>query len=369
MSPAPSTPDRGVDAPVIRSVGTALPDQTYAQSEILETAERLLSPVDADEEVELLEYFFDAVDVSRRHLVLPLDAYADVAGFGEATDLFERHATQLGTRAVSDALDRAGRSPGDVDALFFTTVTGISAPSIDAKIVNELDLPRSVERTPMFGLGCVAGAAGTSRAADYLRAHPDATAVLLSVELCSLTFQRNDVSVPNQLATSLFADGAAAAVMSGRENFANSRASAPEIVANRSIFYPDTEWVMGWELDGDGFHVVLSGDLAEVLSGRLRGDADEFLTAHDLELGDVDHWIGHPGGPAVLEAVADEFELDRSELARSWNSLDRLGNLSSASVLFVLEQTLNDAEVEPGDRGLMFAMGPGFSAEFVLLEW
>lgn len=355
--------------PTIVSVGTALPEHTYSQAEIVETAEPLLTPPDAGEAVDLLDYFSDAVGVSRRHLALPLDAYPEVSGFGEANDLFEQHATELGADALGAAADGTGLELSDVDAVFFTTVTGISAPSVDAKLVNETDLPPDVERTPMFGLGCVAGAAGTARMTDYLRAHPDSVAVLLSVELCSLTFQPDDTSVPNQLATSLFADGAAAVLAAGADRNPGGPDPPTSVAANRSILYPDTEWVMGWELDEAGFHVVLSGDLADVLTGRLRADASDFLARHELALSDIDHWVGHPGGPAVLESVAEEFELDREDLAESWASLDRHGNLSSASVLFVLHRVLDRAAIDPGDRGLMFAMGPGFSAEFVLLEW
>ena len=226
-----------------------------------------------------------------------------------------------------------------------------------------------MRRTPIFGLGCVGGAAGIARASDYLRAFPDRVAVLLSVELCSLTLQRDDFSIPNIIASGLFGDGAAAVVLTGGARTPRATGAAPRVVATGSVFYPDTERVMGWDIVDTGFKVVLSAKVPEVVREHVRGDVDAFLAAHGLARSDIRHWIAHTGGPKVLEAFEAALELPAGALARSWQSLRETGNLSSASVLFVLGELLDSGEARPGDLGLLMAMGPGFCAELVLLRW
>jgi alkylresorcinol/alkylpyrone synthase len=274
--------------------------------------------------------------------------------------------TDVGEQAVRQALQRAGLEPSEVDHLFFVTVTGVATPSVDARLMNRLGLRPDVKRTPIFGLGCVAGAAGTARASDALRAYPDQVAVLLSVELCSLTLQREDLSIANIIASGLFGDGAAAMVLSGAERPAPG---VPRILATRSVFYPDTERVMGWDVVNGGFKVVLSAKVPDVVRGHVRGDVTGFLTEQGLRIEDIRHWVAHTGGPKVLEAFESTLELPSGALARSWKSLRETGNLSSASVLFVLESLLASDEAKPGDYGLLMAMGPGFCAELVLLRW
>ncbi len=251
-----------------------------------------------------------------------------------------------------------------MDHLYFVTVTGIATPSIDARIVEPLGLRADVKRSPLFGLGCVAGAAGLSRASDVLRGAPGEVAVLLSVELCSLTLQREDLSIPNIIASGLFGDGAAAAVLDG-----GARGRGPRILATRSVFYPGTERVMGWDVVDSGFKVVLSPAVPQLVRERLRLDVDRFLADHGLRRSDLAHFVCHTGGPKVLEAFEEALELPRAALQRSWDSLQHVGNLSSASVLFVLADLLAAGEARPGDRGLLLAMGPGFCSELVLLQW
>jgi alkylresorcinol/alkylpyrone synthase len=274
---------------------------------------------------------------------------------------------EVGEEAVRRALDRAGLAPSDVDQLWFVTVTGVSTPSLDARLANRLGLKASVRRTPIFGLGCLAGAAGVARAADLLRAFPDEIAVMLSVELCSLTLQREDASVANLVATGLFGDGAAAVVLAGGRRA--DGAPGPRVLATRSVLYPDTEWVMGWDVVDTGFKVLLSSKVPEVIEARVGGDVDAFLAAHGLARGDVRHWVAHPGGPKVLEAFRRGLGLSEAAVERSRRSLREVGNLSSASVLFVLGDLLDAGEARPGDLGVLAAMGPGFSAELVLLRW
>jgi len=311
-----------------------------------------------------LEQLHRNVLVGGRHLALPIDEYEKLDSFDASNGAWIRCAVELGERAIGDALARAGLEPDAIDHLFFVSVTGIAAPSIDARLVNRMGLRADVKRTPIFGLGCVAGAAGIARAADYLRAFPDQVAVLLSVELCSLTLQRGDLSIANLIASGLFGDGAAAVVLTGGERAVRG----PRVVATRSVFYPGTEHLMGWEIGSNGFRVVLSGDVPQV-AGGIRKDVDAFLASQGLALADVDRFICHPGGPKVLEAFETALELPREALALTWKSLREVGNLSSASVLFVLGDTLAERPAEPGSFGLMIAMGPGFCSELVLLQW
>jgi alkylresorcinol/alkylpyrone synthase len=350
--------------PAVRAVGRVLPPH-YADQETLIAALRDLWAT-KHFNIERLEDLHRSVQVTGRYLALPVDQYPALDSFEKRNDAWIRVAQELGAEAIMAALKEAGLTPRDVDHLFFVTVTGIATPSIDARLVNRLGMRPDVKRTPIFGLGCVAGAAGTARASDYLRAFPDHVAVLLSVELCSLTHQRDDLSITNIIASGLFGDGAAAVVLSG----GNRRAPrAPRVLATSSVFYPDTEEMMGWDVVGSGFKVVLSSRVPALVRERVRTDVDTFLAANGLERSDIRHWIAHTGGPKVLKALEEGLELPPKALDRSWRSLARTGNLSSASVLFVLGELLDAREAGPGDIGLLMAMGPGFCSELVLLQW
>ena len=312
-----------------------------------------------------LEQLHRSVRVGGRHLALPLGRYAELASFAERNDAWIAAAVELGEKALEQALLRADLRPADVDHLYFVTVTGVSTPSIDARLVNRMGLRDDLKRVPLFGLGCVAGAAGLARASDAVRAFPGQVAALVAVELCSLTLQREDLSVANIIASGLFGDGAAAVLIGGGDR----PARGPRILATRSVFYPGTERVMGWDVVDSGFKVVLSPQVPQLVRERVRGDVDAFLGAHGVSRAAVRHWICHTGGPRVLEAFEEALELPREALRRTWDSLQEVGNLSSASVLFVLRDLLDSAEARPGDLGLLIAMGPGFCSELVLLRW
>jgi alkylresorcinol/alkylpyrone synthase len=347
----------------VAAVGSAFPPHFYDQETLIDAFRRHWQQRHYN--LERLERLHRNVLVGGRHLALTIGEYERLENWGQANDAWIRVALDVGERAVREALDRAGLDVADVDAFFFVTVTGVATPSIDARLMNRLGLPPRVKRIPIFGLGCVAGAAGVARASDYVRAYPDQVAVLLSVELCSLTLQRKDLSIPNLIASGLFGDGAAAAVVTG-----NGRASrGPRIIATRSVFYPDSESVMGWDISEEGFRVILSAEVPEMVTQHLRRDVDEFLSEHGLTRGEISSWISHPGGPKVLEAMEQALELDREALEPAWRSLRTNGNLSSTSVLLVLKETMDHAPPAPGSFGVMLAMGPGFCSELVLLEW
>ncbi len=347
----------------IASVGKAFPRHYYEQETLLAAFRRLWA--DRFFNPERLESLHRNVLVGGRHLALPLERYEQLAGWGEANDAWIEVAQEVGAAAVSDALERAGLAVDQVDALLAVTVTGVATPSLDALLINRLGLPSRTRRYPIFGLGCVAGAAGVARAADYVKAYPGQVAVLVSVELCSLTLQREDLSIPNLISSGLFGDGAAAVVVVGDER----RAAGPRVVASRSVFYPGTEEVMGWRITERGFQVVLSAEVPEMVRRHLRADVDRFLADHGLDRRQIASWVAHPGGPRVLEAMAESLELPEEALAVTWRSLQEVGNLSSTSVLLVLDETLREHRPPPGSPGMMLAMGPGFCSELVLLEW
>ncbi len=310
-----------------------------------------------------------ATTVQWRHLALPLADYDKLDDFGAANDAFLREAPPLAARAVALALERAGLAAHDVDLVVSTTVTGVAAPSLDARLMPLLDLRPDVKRMPLVGLGCVAGAVGVARVADYLRGHPDDVAVLVSAELCSLTLQQDDTSMANVVASGLFGDGAAAVVLVGDARASRLGLHGVGVRDSLSHFFPDTERVMGWDVGSFGMRVVLSPTVPDLVAGELRPVVDALLMRNGLEVSDIEHWVAHPGGPKVLTALEGALGVDAHATELTWDSLREVGNLSSASVLHVLEQTLERSPAGSGRPGVLLAMGPGFCAELVLLEW
>lgn len=363
--PAPQTViSLPVSSPFIASVARALPPHYHPQAELSSGLQALWSQHRSFNPARV-NALHDSVQVRGRHLAIPMADYPPLDTFAKRNDVWIREALKLGEQAVRAAVDKAGLKLSDIDVLCFTTITGLATPSIDARLMNKLGLRPDVKRLPLFGLGCVAGVAGTARLSDLLRGFPKQTAVLLSVELCSLTVQRDDIAVGSIIAAGLFGDGAAAMVIRGGD----VAGDGPRVVASESVFYPGTEDVMGWDFVDSGFKVVLTARVPDMVLENVRGNVDAFLARHGLKRGDVQHWVAHTGGPKVLEAFESSLELPPGALARSWESLRSVGNLSSASVLYVLSDLLEAKVAKPGDVGLMLAMGPGFCAELVLLRW
>jgi alkylresorcinol/alkylpyrone synthase len=358
---------------VIASVSAVLPPHRYAQAVVTDAFAAYVDPSGAHRAT--IERLHAAAQVEHRSLALPLEAYPELDGFTGSSAAFVEVGVTLGEQAVREALDACGLAPTDVDLVMTTTVTGVAAPTLDARLVAPLGLRADVKRVPMFGLGCVAGAAGIARLHDHLVGHPDDVAVLLSVELCSLTIQQDDVSMANLVASGLFGDGASAVVMLGARRAERMGISGPHVVASRSRLYPDTERVMGWDVGSTGFRIVLSAEVADLVHRYLGDDVQSFLGEHDLKTRDVTGWVCHPGGPRVLDAMAEALHVEDDALAHTWRSLAQVGNLSSSSVLHVLHDTLEahrapgGAPPPPGSPGVLLAMGPGFCSELVLLAW
>lgn len=347
----------------IASVASAFPEHYYDQQVLTEALKedwrhRLPNPA-------ILDRLDESMKVEGRYLVRPIDFYANLTTWGQANNAWIEHALELGEKALCKALHGAGLKPKDLSAIYVTSVTGIAAPSIDARLVNRIGLSTNIKRVPIFGLGCVAGAAGIARAADYVHGYPDQVAALLSIELCSLTLQRDDLSMAHLISALLFGDGAAATIVVGSDR----KSEGPEILATKSIFYPHTERVMGWDISEKGFRIVLSPEVPDTVVKHLGKDVDAFLAEQGHKRSDIKTWVMHTGGPKVLEATATALGLSEKDLAASWECLRKVGNISSTSVLLVLEDVYMNRRPEPGSLSILAAMGPGFCSELVLLRW
>jgi alkylresorcinol/alkylpyrone synthase len=356
----------------IVSIGTAFPPYRYPQPVITEALKQRIQ--DRPSLPGVMDRLHTNCGVEYRNISFPLETLGSISGLGPNNDLWIKTAVELGQQSICIALRNAGLEPTDISAIFFNSHTGIACPSIDARLVNRMGFPRGIKRTPIFGLGCVAGVAGVARAIDYVRAYPNQYAILLSVELCSLTWQENDHSMAHIIASGLFGDGAAAVIIAGEDTPHGQRPTSvehpcPRVVDMRSTFYPDTEHLTGWDIQNNGFNVILHPDVPELVKAELRGTVEEFLADNDLSLSNICSFIFHGGGPKILNAMESSLGLPSHALSSSWKSLRERGNLSSVSVLTVMQDYLQNHPGSPGCYSMMGSMGPAFCTELLLLQW
>jgi alkylresorcinol/alkylpyrone synthase len=355
-------------APRILSLATAVPPFVYRQEEARALAERVFSgrgPGNGR-----LLAVFDHNSVGTRNICVPLEWFEREHSFGEKNDLYIQHAYELSRRVVTTALEQAMLGPHDIDHVIFVSSTGVATPTIDARLANAFGFRPDVRRTPIWGLGCAAGAAAMARAFDFARGAPGSHTLVIAVELCSLAFQPEDDAKLSMVSASLFSDGAAAAIVAGPPGNGSPAPAGTtlEILGVQSTLWPDSLDVMGWKVDEHGLHVVMAREIPSAVSAWVRPALTGFLDQHGLALADITHFVTHPGGGRVLDAITEALGLPDEALALSRDVLREHGNMSSPTCLFVLRRLLDAKGFRPGELGLMTAMGPGFSAESVLLR-
>ncbi len=347
-------------------MATAVPPHAVPQTEVRALVARMFAGSEAGS-TRLLQVF-DHSGIAQRHFCMPLEWYMTERTFAEQNAHYLEHALALGTTAAQRALERAGLAATDLDHVLFLSSTGIATPSLDAHLSLALGCRPDCKRTPVWGLGCAAGAAGLARARDLALADPRARVLVVAVELCSLTFRREDLDKRNLVAASLFADGAAALLVQGAAAAPPPRTPhrALELLASSSTLWPDTLGVMGWTVSARGLHVVFSRDIPAIVRERVRPGIDAFLEKHSLSLVQIQHLVAHPGGAKVLAAYAEALGRPKESFAHAYEVLSTHGNMSSPTCLFVLERFLTANGIGAGEHALVSALGPGFSAEYVL---
>jgi alkylresorcinol/alkylpyrone synthase len=301
--------------------------------------------------------------IDQRYCVFPPEYAIEPRPLAQINAEYQDKAVELGLQVTEQALAQANMAPADVDLLVTVSCTGVMIPSLDAHLATIMPFRPDVRRLPITELGCAAGAAGLARTWEYVSAFPDRTALLVAVEIPTLTFQRKDMSQANLISAVLFGDGAAGVVVTGRE------APGPRILASECFLFPNSLTAMGFDLRDTGFHIVLSKDVPELIRERVKDLAEGFLARQGLRREDISAFLLHPGGQKLLSFMQEELGLSRADTEISWDILRRYGNLSSASVLFILNEWLVQREMPSGSYGLLMAFGPGFTAEMLLIQW
>lgn len=357
------------------SVGLSLPKHELDQTKTAEFARDMFQG--AFKDIDRLLKVFGNGGIQKRQFAEPLQWYKEDHTFSEKNSTFIKHAVHHGIDAVKNCLKETAflKKPvdyEDIDAIFYISSTGMSTPSIEAKIMNQLPFREDVKRVPIWGLGCAGGAAGLSRAFEYCKAFPDAKVLVLAAELCSLTFQKDDASKSNLIGTSLFADGIACALLTGNEGIktiSSALQNLPNIKGTRSSFMKNSEDIMGWDIRDNGLYVIFSRDIPTVISEWLKPNAEVFLQDFGLSLADISHFMAHPGGKKVLLAYEQSLGFGKEALQESHDVLQNHGNMSSVTVLYVIREFLKKQQRKPGEMGIAGALGPGFSSELLLVEW
>jgi len=346
--------------PRILGVATAVPPYPLDQNDVVERVKLLFGRA---ENLDRLLPVFTNTGIRTRYSCVPIEWYDREHGWAERNRIYLASALDLLEATTWQLLDRNGRHKSEIDGIVVVSTTGIATPSLDTLLIERMGLRRTVRRLPIFGLGCAGGVIGLARAASQAAASPGETILFLTVELCALAFRRDDWSKSNIVATALFGDGASGALLS-------TEGDGPAIVASGEHTWPDSLDVMGWEVADNGFSAIFSRDIPQLVTTQLRAVASEFLSRHRLTLEDIDRFVCHPGGAKVVAALECAFGLGEGELAGAWGVLRDYGNMSATTVMFVLERMLAETRAtgERWERALMNALGPGFTAGFLVLD-
>lgn len=349
----------------IVSVGIADIPYTYDQSTAREFAYNLFSRNRND--IDRMIGVFDNAMIDTRHFCFPVDWFNNDHTFLERSKQFEEIAYKISVDSMHNCLQSAGAGYDDIDHIIFVSSTGISAPTIDAHIINTLRLDNHIKRTPIWGLGCVGGAVGLSRAFDFTTANPESGVLLVAVEMCSLAFQRDDYSKSNIVAVAIFSDGAASCLITGNRHRL-SGSSGIRITDSYSTTYYDSLDVMGWEMVETGFKAIFSKDIPNIVKKNVKNNIAEFAEKNSIDISDIAHYVLHPGGTKVINEYENSLGFPEGTFKYPRKVLREHGNMSSPTVLYVLREFINDRQYSPGEYGLISALGPGFSSELLLFE-
>ncbi len=356
----------------ILSVATAVPPHRIEQSDVRQFAKTLFG--ESIRKIDRLLPIFENTKIEGRNLAQPLDWYGSPHTFPEANALYVEVALDISLQAARDAIAQANLTPADIGMILFVSSTGLATPSLDGAIMQALGMSPHTQRVPIWGLGCAGGVSGLARAAQLAQT-VDAPVLLIATELCSLTFQHNDRSKANLIATSLFSDGAAAVVLqksTPQDVVANGNGwqLSPqfEVLGHHSTLFPESEDIMGWDIVTGGLKVRIAKSIPALVLREMAPLLNAACSEWGIDASEIQHFVAHPGGAKVLEAYAESLETSPETFRHALKVLQKYGNMSSPTVLFVLADYLQD--VPPtGELGLMFALGPGFSAELILFRW
>ena len=349
--------------PYLSAVATIDFPHKVAQQSVKECAQQLFEP--SFPQVKRMLSAFDNTEIVTRNFCKPLDYYKVEHCFQEQNDDYIRITLQYAVEAIEVALLKAKLDKDSITDIVFVSTTGLATPSIDALIINQMRLNQNVSRTPIFGLGCGGGVSGFAKANMMAKANPNAVVLLVAAELCSLTFLRNDFSKSNFIGSSLFADGIAACIIVGDNHMPNSGKDIKFLDSQSKLYYDSLE-VMGWEFQEKGFKVLFSQDIPSIIAANIYQDINTFLEKNGLKLEEIKNFIFHPGGKKVLTAYEESLRIDYDFLLNTRRVMNENGNMSSATVLYVLDKFCEQGFVN--GYALMVAMGPGFSSEMVLLQ-
>ncbi|HLR79940.1 MAG TPA: 3-oxoacyl-[acyl-carrier-protein] synthase III C-terminal domain-containing protein [Bacillota bacterium] len=357
----------------ISSVGLGIPNHHIHQDEVKALIKQIFTY--SERKLDRLLSVFDRAAITNRQLVVGLDWFLKDHSFQEKNDLYVQFAREYSLSAIDHCLTNGDFIKKDIpfeaiDMIIFVSSTGIATPSIDTLLMNDRPFRANVMRMPLWGLGCAGGAIGLSRARDWLVAHPDNNVLVICSELCSLTFQKGDMRKSNLIGTALFGDGTSAVLLMGeRSPYQNyQKQNGPKIIQTSSVTEKNSSQVMGWNVTNQGFEVIFSKNIPNLVHTVWKNHLDDFLTSHQLTEQDIHSFIAHPGGRKVLEAMEGACSISRPKLLHSYNILKHHGNMSSATVLYVLEKWLKETKVR-NKKSVLSALGPGFSSELLLLEW
>lgn len=361
MNSSDQVSSNGHSAAVISASATALPpylitrdDVKYYMGKVFDIPER---------RVEAMMAIVDNAQVHQRHSIFPIEYTIEPRALAKTNNEYIEHAVRLGREAAEKCLCRAGLRPDEIDLIITVSCTGFMIPSLDAHLIKLMGFRSNIRRMPFTELGCAAGAMAISRAADFIKSNPGANVLIISVELPSLTFQRKDISQANLISSILFGDGAAAVVVTGQNK------PGPRVLVTETYTFPDSLGAMGFDLRDSGFHILLAKDVPEMIGERIEELVHGFLERHGKTRRDIKGWILHPGGARLLGNIEEKLGLCKCDTQPSWDILGNVGNLSSATILFILQEWLEKRPLKAGEHAMAAAFGPGFSAEFLLLQW